>query len=240
MVSASAAQSLLCLNDTPVLLTGSPLGGTFSGNGIVGNTFDPMLSGAGIHTITYQYTDINSCLGTASLDVIVNPLPQLTLLPVSNLCVNSGIYSLNNGFPSGGSYLIDGVLATEINTNVLSTGVHNLTYNYSPANGCGNTISTQFTINALPVVSLPIFADICETATPIVLSGGLPVGGDYIGAGVLGGVFYPNLANPVNAITYVYTDVNGCSASISQTITVLTPQPINFAPISFVSNIAGT
>ena len=231
-VTAFATQTVLCLNDVPTLLTGSPLGGVFTGNGVVGTTFDPTTAGAGIHTITYQYTDVNTCSSITSFDVIVNPLPQLTLLPVASLCLNSGTFVLNNGFPVGGTYLIDGILATEINTNTLSAGVHTLTYNYSPANGCGNSISTQFTINPLPVVSLPVFANICETAAPLILTGGLPAGGSYTGSGVLGGVFYPNLANPINNITYAFTDPNGCSVSTTQNITVLTPQAINFAPIS--------
>jgi len=154
------------------------------------------------------------------------------LLPLRSVWVNSGTFDLNNGFPIGGTYLIDGVLAAEINTSVLSSGAHTLTYNYSPSNGCGNSISTQFTINPLPIVSLPVFADICETAAPLILTGGIPGGGNYTGLGVLGGVFYPNLAGPINNITYTYTNPNGCSASISQNIIVLTPQAINFAPIS--------
>ncbi len=232
VVTASATQTVVCLNDVPASLTGSPLGGVFTGNGVVGTSFDPSLAGAGIHTISYQYTDINGCSATTSFDIIVNPLPQLTLLPVVSLCVNSGTFGLNNGFPTGGTYLIDGVLATEINTNTLSVGAHTLTYNYSPANGCGNSISTQFTINPLPLVSLPVFADICESASPLILTGGLPSAGNYSGSGVLGGVFYPNLANSNNIITYSYTDANGCNATASQNITVLTPQAINFAPIS--------
>lgn len=46
--------SLYCSSDAPVVLTGDPPGGTFSGIGIVGNTFDPALAGAGgPYVITY-------------------------------------------------------------------------------------------------------------------------------------------------------------------------------------------
>lgn len=42
--------------DLPVTLTGTPAGGTFSGTGISGNTFDPALAGiGGPYTITYTY-----------------------------------------------------------------------------------------------------------------------------------------------------------------------------------------
>ncbi|HRG57303.1 MAG TPA: PKD domain-containing protein, partial [Bacteroidia bacterium] len=234
ILSLSIPQTVFCLNDNIITMSASPIGGVYSGNGVVGNTFNPSLAGAGIHSISYQFTDGNSCTSIESIDVIVNALPQLTLLPISNLCENTGVYALNNGFPSGGTYEIDGIVATEINTDLLSTGTHILTYNHNPGNGCGNSISTQFVINATPLVSLPLIADICETALPITLTGGIPAGGNYTGSGVLGGVFYPNLANTVNTITYTYTDLNGCSSTASQNVTVIAPQAINFAPLSSI------
>ncbi|NOQ75396.1 MAG: T9SS type B sorting domain-containing protein [Crocinitomix sp.] len=42
-----------CIDDAAVLLTGDPLGGTFSGPGMTGDTFDPGAAGVGVHTITY-------------------------------------------------------------------------------------------------------------------------------------------------------------------------------------------
>ena len=42
-----------CIDDASVLLTGDPGGGTFSGPGMTGATFDPSAAGVGVHTITY-------------------------------------------------------------------------------------------------------------------------------------------------------------------------------------------
>lgn len=42
-----------CISDDPDLLTGEPGGGTFSGPGMTGATFDPAAAGVGVHTITY-------------------------------------------------------------------------------------------------------------------------------------------------------------------------------------------
>lgn len=55
---------------SPINLTGSPAGGTFSGTGIIFNAFNPSLAGAGIHTITYTYTE-NGCTYTASQNIFV-------------------------------------------------------------------------------------------------------------------------------------------------------------------------
>jgi len=59
---------VLCINwAPPVPLTGGiPEGGTYSGDGVSGNTFDPALAGEGTHTITYTFTDANNCTAEAS------------------------------------------------------------------------------------------------------------------------------------------------------------------------------
>jgi hypothetical protein len=53
------------------------------------------------------------------------------------------------------------------------------------------------------------------------LTGGSPVGGVYSGSGVNSNVFDPSLSGyGVFTIVYTYADVNGCSASSQQSITV--------------------
>ena len=61
----------LCNNGSAVALLATPSGGTFSGAGISGDYFDPSAAGAGLHTLTYDYTDGNGCSGTSSVDVLV-------------------------------------------------------------------------------------------------------------------------------------------------------------------------
>jgi len=47
------------------LNTGIPLGGVYSGPGVVNGWFHPSLAGVGIHTITYTYVDFMSCSNVA-------------------------------------------------------------------------------------------------------------------------------------------------------------------------------
>jgi hypothetical protein len=49
----------------------SPIGGTFSGNGVVGATFDPVLSGVGTHSITYTYSN-SGCSSSQTQSIIVD------------------------------------------------------------------------------------------------------------------------------------------------------------------------
>jgi hypothetical protein len=62
----------VCKDDAAFTLTGgSPAGGTYSGNGVSGNTFDPAASGVGSMTITYTVTQ-NGCSGTATSTLVVD------------------------------------------------------------------------------------------------------------------------------------------------------------------------
>jgi hypothetical protein len=56
---------------TYTLNDGTPAGGTYSGNGVSGTTFDPNTAGAGMQGITYTFTDVNSCSSAASDSVMV-------------------------------------------------------------------------------------------------------------------------------------------------------------------------
>ncbi len=51
----AGADFSICNNGAPVTLTGVPSGGSWSGSGINGNTFDPNGLSVGNHTLTYSY-----------------------------------------------------------------------------------------------------------------------------------------------------------------------------------------
>ncbi|MDF3028944.1 MAG: hypothetical protein K0S23_3251 [Fluviicola sp.] len=59
-------------NPAFVLTGGTPAGGTYSGTGVSGGSFDPAVSGAGNFPITYSYSDVNGCSGTAQATIVVD------------------------------------------------------------------------------------------------------------------------------------------------------------------------
>ena len=76
--------------DVP-LSGGSPLGGTYSGAGVVGTNFEPATAGPGAHWVTYTYTDMYSCTNSDSLlfNVFPNPPTPTITLNGDTMCVNS-------------------------------------------------------------------------------------------------------------------------------------------------------
>ena len=59
-----------CAGDPSTPLGGSPIGGTYSGTGVVGNQFDPVTAGLGVHVITYSLAGCNT-----TINVTVNNGP---------------------------------------------------------------------------------------------------------------------------------------------------------------------
>ena len=213
---------------------GSPVGGVYSGMGVTddGNgmtySFDPMVAGTGVHTITYSYTDGNGCTNTpATDDVEVFSTPTISFTAPSDLCISAGVQNgLGGGSPVGGVYSGMGVtddgngMTYSFDPMVAGTGVHTITYSYTDGNGCTNTPATDdVEVFSTPTISFTAPSDLCISAgVQNGLGGGSPVGGAYSGMGVTddgNGMTYsfdPMVAGTgVHTITYSYTDGNGCT-----------------------------
>ncbi len=72
-VLMAAAQDTVCVQSGPIVLTGTPSGGTFSGSGVSGTNFNPGTAGTGNHEIVYTYTDGNGCSNSDTVNIEVEP-----------------------------------------------------------------------------------------------------------------------------------------------------------------------
>ena len=96
-VSFTGLSATYCVNNSAVTLTGNfaPAGSFSVTPGLTDNhngtaSFNPATAGAGgPYTITYSYTDANSCTNTSSQNVSVNPLPAATISGSTTVCQNS-------------------------------------------------------------------------------------------------------------------------------------------------------
>ena len=205
----------VCIDAADITLSGTPAGGTFSGTGVTGNLFDPS---AGTQTITYSYTDLNGCSASATTSITVNPLPVVSAGTYGPVCIDAADITLS-GTPAGGTFSGTGVTGNLFDP---SAGTQTITYSYSDLNGCSASATTSITVNPLPVVSAGTYGPVCIDAADITLSG-TPAGGTFSGTGVTGNLFDPSAGT--QTITYSYTDLNGCSASATTSITV-NPLPV--------------
>ncbi|MGB1206439.1 MAG: C25 family cysteine peptidase [Chitinophagales bacterium] len=98
-----------CADDASVLLTATPVNGTFSGSGVLGNTFDPATANSGNNIISYAYTDFDTgCQLFTSLNVNVTPVPSAAFNTSATSICSSEIVLLNiNNFDANINYTWD-------------------------------------------------------------------------------------------------------------------------------------
>lgn len=98
IVSFSGLDSSYCLLDPIDTLTGSPSGGTFSGPGMVGDTFDPALAGVGgPYSITYTYIDGKGCVYDTTKIVYIDPLPIANAGTDTTICSGDTTILMGSG-----------------------------------------------------------------------------------------------------------------------------------------------
>ena len=69
-----------CDNESNITLTSVTSGGSYSGSGVISNTFNPDIVGAGSYWISYTLSDSNNCIQTEDLLVLVNVSPDIPLI----------------------------------------------------------------------------------------------------------------------------------------------------------------
>ena len=219
--------SAVCVSQSAfALTTGSPAGGTYSGNGVSSGNFNPAVAGVGTHTLTYTYSSGSGCTASATTTITVYSLPTVTLSPIAAVCINTAAFTLTNGSPAGGTYSGTGISAGIFNPANAGAGTHTITYTVTNANNCTASATTTITVNPLPVVSWGnALTAQCVSSVAYALTGGTPAGGTYSGPGVNGNNFNAALVGALYGtgsftLTYTYTNANGCSASATNTITV--------------------
>jgi len=222
LVSVSTTAQQLCETASPLSLSATPAGGTWSGTGISGNTFVPAGLAAGTYTVYYQVSG-GGCTSVDSVTFSVTAVPDASITaPSSSICANSApvqMSALQNGGTWSGNFITPGGL---FNVAAAGTGSHYVYYNLS-VNGCTATDSQVVTVQAVPVVQISTqLSAVCVNAPAVHLSA-TPSGGTWSGAGIVGnisGTFSPQSATTGNhEVYYTYTQ-NGCSATDTLAIEV--------------------
>ncbi len=236
-VSLSGLLPIYCTNAPSATATVSPAGGTLSGAGVSGLTFNPATAGVGFHTLTYTFLQ-NNCTFTATRVVEVrNPTVVVSFTNLSPAyCVNAVPFGLTASL-NGGTFSGNGVVGNVFTPTNAGIGTHIISYAYNDA-GCAGIITQSVQVVAPVVVSfsgLPVVAPVsyCKTAPALTLTG-TPAGGTFSGNGISGNSFDPNNASVnigVNAITYTVTQ-NNCTVSSTQNVIITAPPTIIFGGLN--------
>ncbi|MEI6348500.1 MAG: T9SS type B sorting domain-containing protein [Bacteroidota bacterium] len=164
-------------------------------------------------TYTVTVTSASGCTGTASHTVTVNPLPTPSITGTSSIC-NGGSASLT---ASGGGTYLWSTNATTPTISINPTATTTYTVTVTSANGCTATASQVITENPMPTPSIAGTFSICNGASTTLTASG---GSTYLWSNTL---TTPAITvNPTVTTTYTVTatSVSGCTATISQVVTV--------------------
>jgi hypothetical protein len=203
-----------CKNEAVVTLLGSPTGGVFTIDGTTATSLNPSVLTVGNHTIAYTIT-INGCSASTSQSVEVKAISTPVIIGLAaTYCKNEPAITLM-GTPSGGSFTIDGTLATTFNPSVLSVGNHTVIYNIT-VNGCSAFSSQSVDVIDIATPAITGLATAYCKNDPALTLTGTPTGGSFTIDGVAATTFDPTLLSVANHVV-VYTILqNGCKASVTQ------------------------
>ena len=225
---------VFCLNDQPFDLDADATnssGGFWSGPGVSGHIFTPATVGGGTYSIILK-KGIANCEVVDQREIKVNPLPIVDVPSAQQSCVNETTVLLLASTPATGGVwtsLLPGLVTGNMFHPALA-GAGNITITYSftdATTGCKNTDSLLFTVHALPI---PLSHDttFCNTPGAVNLPIATPSSGGmswWTGSGVSGTSFDPQGAGGVGIYpaTYHFTNVFGCTDSITVLISVIEP-----------------
>ena len=120
------------------------------------------------------------------------------------------------------SFTKAGLKAEKFNVDTLQSGTYTLFAVRAGGTACDTTsASISVLVKPLPKVSFSLMNPICDTLKSIVLTGGVPIGGTYVGKQVINSTF--NTLNKAGSYTIEYTfqAKNGCNSQATSTIKVL-------------------
>jgi len=174
---------------------------------ITSQYFNPSTDPSGIYLYVIQGFGAGCPNDSAYLTINVNTLPIVNLTSFPDMCDYDTTISLNSGTPAGGSYSVNGNNSTTFTPSNSNIGLNIITYTYTDANGCSNSISKNLYVNESPSASANTTNASCNgffDGTAILnINGGLaPYDTNWYG-------FNP-LSLSAGSYTYSITDSNNC------------------------------
>ena len=228
VVTFTGINPTYCISNVPVNFNLQPAGGTLSGPGVSGTSFIPSAAGVGTHTLTYTFTDANSCTSFATGNVTVVAVPSPTITTPPFLCNYASAITLV-GTPPGGVFAVDGTPSATFNPAALSDGTHDILYTYTDANNCIATATETIDVLPRPILTNSILANYCFGSPDVTLIL-TPAGGTLTGSLVSGNTLVIGGEAPGNySVTYDYTDANGCANTLVSPFIITTPIQVSFS-----------
>lgn len=220
----------MCEDSPAVPLSAHTPGGTWSGDGVSGNMFNPSVAGAGDHIIEYRITNPNGCSDHDTAMIHVKPVPNADFSIKNVFCLTDPPLPLT-AVDARGSWSGTGVSAGMFDPAAAGFGNHLITYRIT-VDGCSNSSQKTVTV-ATPDATITPVDTLCENDSSVVLTAH-DEGGVWSGPGVIGNMFHPSLAGPGDHIVFYDLNTTGCNDEDTVIITVKPIPVITIKPVGTV------
>jgi len=258
--AANVCEGLITGFNSTSTVAGSTISGVYwnFGDGGSSNMPNPqhLYTTAGTYQAYLVATSDQGCIDTVAVSVVVNPLPEVAFSTV-NACLNNAV-SLNDlstitsGFVTGWSWLLgDGNTSSGQNPSHVyaNYGSYNVILVATSDLGCLDSTSGIVNVFPLPTAAFTK-TDVCEgTVSEFFNQSQIPGGGVLTCSWDFGDGSASTDLNPQHvysapgtySVTMVVASINGCTDTVSQSITIYEPPSAAFmflnacdgTPVSF-------
>jgi Fe-S cluster assembly iron-binding protein IscA len=234
------------IKETPIVLSGTPTEGIFSGRGVYKSgsnyVFDPFVASLGDAEFSLSYTNSKGCTATkkdtltvaaASGSILgINTNNQYCYDGLKDTITYTSPKPWNNGSFSGAGITNVASAKAVFDPAAAGKGDHDIIFTYYDQYNTKFEVSSSVNVDSLGIVEIkPIAAgeEYCENAAPVELIT-TPRGGTFTGP-VTTGYFTPSKALGDTAITYTYLNVRtGCSITGRVPFTIHPAPVVSFVP----------
>jgi len=179
----------------------------------------------GISKVIYTATDLSGNTTVASFHITVRDTskPVFVSFPsnmIVGICHDTVTYQ--TPIATDNCAVTVALQSSFVSGSIFPVGTTTVSFTATDSSGNVRSYSFNVTVNPAPVATLTIHPDtVCMHYGPSTLTGGLPTGGTYSGAGVKTNMFTADSAGGgTHLITYTYTDADGCVATATENMDV--------------------
>src|SRR5690606_9408717 len=217
----SGLNASYCTADASSALVPTEAGGTFTGSGVSGTTFNPSTASLGTQTITYTITNGFGCMSTDNAITVVNQTPDASFSGLNaSYCIYESTPIAIVPVDGSGTFTGTGVSGTNFTPSLAGLGTHTITYDIT-LGSCSNQATFDVTVNPAPDATFSgLNASYCtaDASSTLVAT---ELGGTFTGSGVSGTTFNPSTASlGTQTITYTITNGFGCMSTENQITTI--------------------
>ncbi|MFT5513694.1 MAG: hypothetical protein ACI8SE_002103, partial [Bacteroidia bacterium] len=165
--------------------------------------------------------------------------PSVTLSSFKGVCESVDSVTLNGGSPSGGTYSGTGVSGNYFLPSQVRQGYYDITYSFADTNNCSSEASQTIQVYGLPSLNSSGQPPFCNDKDSVLLAFVTPKGGTYSGNFVSNNYFHIDSANRQSKLypySYSYTDGNGCSNQLDDSLEIKWATPCTLSSIGQLCN----